>query len=287
MYQGKFDAFSFAQALAEMSKREEPFAVATVVRISGSSLGKPGFRIIVSKEGKVVFGTLGGVCPEGPIISVALETIKTGMPRVVKVYLEDTRSSIMGLAKSQDPDEIHVETYCGGMMEVYVEPFIPPSRLILIGQGGKDDVEDALIKLGKMVGLKVVVIDPLPVLSEKPDMLIDDPGYDISNFEFKESDYVVVLTKGARDVNILETLSKFNVKFVGLLASRKRVKHDVDKLKEKGVRDEFVNSLHAPVGVDIGATTPAEIALSIMADIIATKYGKHLPHKSMDIKEAI
>lgn len=119
--------FEFARAMIEMATRQEPFAVATVVRIEGSSLGKPGFKMIVSKRGEIVYGTLGGVCPEAPIIDVALETMENGSPRLVKVYLEDVESSVRGLARSNSADEIYVETNCGGRMEIYIEPYIPAS----------------------------------------------------------------------------------------------------------------------------------------------------------------
>lgn len=273
------DQLDFAKAVGEIAAKREPFAVATVVRTVGSSLGKPGFKMIVSKDGRIIYGTLGGVCPEGPIVNIALETMKTGSPRMIKVHLEDVESAVTGTISRQSEDEIHVETNCGGTMEVYVEPYLPASRLVVIGQGGKDDVEDSLVKLSMMLGFEVVVIDPLPVLSTDPDVLISQVGYELSNFQFSDSDYVVVLTKGSRDVSVLKVLSRANVAFVGLLASRKRVKQDLEALTAERVRGDFIRAIHAPVGVDIGAIIPSEIALSIMTDIIATKYGRHLPHK--------
>ncbi len=271
----------FAKKMGEIAAKREPFAVAMVVRTMGSSLGKPGFKIILSKEGRILYGTLGGVCPEGPIVNIALETMKTGSPRTIRVHLEDVESAVTGTISSRSEDEIHVETNCGGTMEIYVEPYLPPSRLILIGQGGKDDVEDSLVKLGKMLEFEVAVIDPLPSLSTNPDLVISQVGYELANFTFSESDYVIVLTKGSRDVSVLKVLSRANVAFVGLLASRKRVTQDIARLRKEGVRENFVKSMHAPVGFDIGAITPAEIALSIMADITAVKYGHHPPHRIM------
>ena len=88
----------------------------------------------------------------------------TGAPRIVKVFLESTADSVGAILKSQSDDEIHVETNCGGTMEIYVEPYLPQQRLILGGQGGKDEVEDALVKLAKGLDFDVVVIDHSPVL---------------------------------------------------------------------------------------------------------------------------
>ena len=267
----------FTHFVDQLAERGEPFAVATVVRIHGSSLGKPGFKAVVSREGRIIFGTIGGVCPESAIATMAQEALRTGQAKVVKVHLEDARSAVAGTLRNASPDEVYVETNCGGMMEIYVEPYLPADRLVLIGQGGKDDVEDGLVRMGKTLGFETVVIDHLPVLSEDPDLLITDLDYDLNEFKFADSDTVIVLTKGERDVPTLEVLSK-NVRFVGLLASLQRVTEDVEQLRSRGVAPAFLESLHSPIGVDIGAITPEEVVVSIMADVIATKRGKHPPH---------
>ena len=268
----------FTRYVDRLAEKREPFVVATVVRIHGSSLGKPGFKAVVSKEGRIVFGTIGGVCPESAVATMALDALKTGRARIVKVHLEDARSALDGMLKNPAPDEVYVETNCGGMMEVYVEPYLPADRLILIGQGGKDDVEDGLVKMGKDLGFETVVIDHLPVLNQDPDQLVTDLDYDLDDFDFSESDSVVVLTKGERDVLTLEKMSRRTVRFVGILASLQRVRQDIEELKERGVDKGFLESLHSPVGLDIGAVTPEEVVVSIMADIIATKRGRHSPH---------
>jgi xanthine dehydrogenase accessory factor len=272
----------FAKRVDGLVEKGAPFAVATVVKTEGSSIGKPGFKVFISNTGEVLYGTLGGVCPESALADVAKKAIRTGSPRMVKVFLESVEDSVGAVLKSQSEDEIHVETNCGGALEVYLEPYLPQQRLILIGQGGKDDVEDALLKLGKSLDFEVVVIDHSPVLSEGPDLLIKDVDYDLGTFEFADSDSVVVLTHGERDVEILRTLSKFKPRYVGMLGSRQRVKDDVAKLRKLGVNEEFLESLRAPVGADIGAVTAAEIALSIMAEVVAWKYGKTVLSKALN-----
>lgn len=270
----------FVQTLDELTAKREPFAVATVIRIEGSSIGKPGFKAVVSKDGRIRVGTVGGVCPESAIATMAMDAIRTGKAKIVKVFLEDARKALEGSMKTGSPDEVHVETNCGGMMEIYVEPYLPTARLIIIGQGGKDDVEDALVKLGKIIEYEVIVIDHLPVLSSEPDTLITDLDYDLSRFKFDSSDSVVLLTKGEADMRALEALASTSVGFVGLLGSKQRVNEDIEALKKRGVSGDFLGSLHAPIGADIGAVSPEEIALSIMTDIVATRRGKHIPHKA-------
>ena len=137
-----------AKMIDTLASRGTPFAVATVVKTEGSSLGKPGFKDI-SGAGEVVYGSLGGVCPESAIASAAKITMRTGSPKMVKVFLENVEDAVGAVLKSQSEDEIHVETNCGGTMEINIEPYLPQQRLVLIGQGGKDDVEEALVKLGK------------------------------------------------------------------------------------------------------------------------------------------
>ena len=271
----------FAKMIDTLASHGTPFAVATVVNIEGSSLGKPGFKVIISGAGEVLYGTLGGVCPESAIVGGAKMTMRTGTPRMVKVFLEGVENSLGAVLKSQSEDEVHVETNCGGKMDIYIEPYLPQQRLVLIGQGGKDDVEDALVKMGKSLDFDVVVIDHSPQLSEQPGQLIKDVEYDIGKFPFTSSDSVVVLTKGERDVETLTKLSEFKLRYVGMLGSRQRVRDDLVKLREAGVTEQFISSLRAPIGADIGAVTAPEIALSILAEILAAKYGKEVLRKAL------
>jgi xanthine dehydrogenase accessory factor len=182
--------------------------------------------------------------------------------------------------KASTEDEIYVETDCGGTLEVFVEPMLPTERLILVGQGGRDDVQEALVRQAKALGFEVVVIDPMPDLRETPDAIVKSAVVDPAAFPIEERDSIVVLTKGERDVDILEALSRTKARFVGLLASRRRLKKDLEELGQRGVPKDFLQGLHAPIGLDIGARTPPELALAIMADVLATKYGRDVPHKS-------
>jgi len=269
----------YTERLNELASRREAFAVATVTKTEGSTLAKPGFKILISGRGDVVRGTLGGGCPEGPICEVALRAMLDGSPRVVRVHLVDAAKAVAGTMRESSEDEIYVETDCGGTLEVFVEPMLPTERVILVGQGGRDDVEDALVHLAKALGFEVVVVDPMPNLREAPDVIVKSAVVDPKTIPIGNRDSIVVLTKGERDVDILESLSKTNARFVGLLASRRRLRKDMEELERRGVPQPFLSRLHAPIGLDIGARTPPELALAIMADVLATKYGRDVPHK--------
>ena len=270
----------YTERLNELASRREAFAVATVTKTEGSTLAKPGFKILISGRGDVVRGTLGGGCPEGPICEVALRAMLDGSPRVVRVHLVDAAKAVAGTMRESSEDEIYVETDCGGTLEVFVEPMLPTERVILVGQGGRDDIEDALVHQAKALGFEVVVVDPMPDLREAPDAIVKSAIVDPKTIPIGNRDSIVVLTKGERDVDILESLSKTNARFVGLLTSRRRLRKDMEELERRGVPQPFLSRLHAPIGLDIGARTPPELALAIMADVLATKYGRDVPHKS-------
>jgi xanthine dehydrogenase accessory factor len=267
----------YSRHLATLSARREPFAVATVTRTEGSTLAKPGFKLLISAKGEIEAGTFGGGCPEGPIVAAALEAIANGTPRVLRIHLVDTAQAVGGTIRETDPNEIWVQTNCGGTLEVYLEPMLPTHRLVLVGQGGRDDVESALVHFGKLLGFEVVVVDPTPVLSEAPHEVIESSVVEAGRLGLSPHDYVVVLTKGERDVAVLEAIARAPVRFVGLLASRSRAREDREALAKRGVAPEFLAALRSPVGLDIGAKTPEELALAILAEIVAVKYGKAAP----------
>ncbi len=270
------DPSAFVRTISGLASKREPFAVASVVRTEGSTLGKPGFKVVISKDGSIVQGTLGGGCPDGPIVAVGLQTIETGTPRVVRVHLVDVTQAVHGTVAAESPDDIYVETNCGGTMEIYVEPYLPPNRLVIVGQGGRDELEDQLVHFGKRLGYEIVVVDHLPGLTEKPDQLIADMDYDLARFPFGPRDAVVVLTKGERDLAVLKALARVQVGYVGMLSSRSRTQQNFAALRADGVPDAFLASMHTPIGLDLGARTPAEIALAILSEIVAVRQGRDL-----------
>lgn len=258
--------YDFASKIHEMSTKGESFVVATVVKTEGSSLAKPGFKVVVYND-NIIYGTLGGACPESVILDEARKVLESGMPKNIRIHLEDAGKGIEAMISRQVEDEIFVETFCGGTIDVFLEPFKPFERLILIGQGGRDEVEEYLVLLGKKLDFRVTVIDHAPMLNEKPDELISNLDFDLKSYKFTNDDFVVVLTKGERDIEALEAVSKGNAAYIGLMASRKRAAHDFGILKDKGISQKFLDSIDTPIGVDIGAITPFEIAISIASQI--------------------
>ncbi len=269
----------FSERVRELAATHRPFAMATVVRTDGSALAKPGFKLLIAHDGRIAGGSFGGGCPEGPIVSVAEEAMRTGESRVVRIHLVDAKRALSGMTDA-GPDEIWVETDCGGTLEVHVEPMLPADRLVLVGQGGRDEVEAALVRLGRALDFEVVVVDPLPDPDLAPDRTVRASVPDPESLALGERDSVVVLTKGERDVAILSALRSVPLRYVGLLASRHRASRDREALRAAGVPEPFLSALRSPVGLDLGATTPNEIALSILAEVVAARHGRATPPRT-------
>ncbi len=264
----------FSEKVSELAARREPFAMATVTRAEGSTLAKPGFKILIDHEGRIVAGTFGGGCPEGPIVELARRAMEDGANRVVRIHLVDAAGSVAGMATAPSEDEIYVETDCGGTLEVHVEPMLPAERLVIVGQGGKDDIEEMLVRFAKALEFEVWVVDPNPHLADRPDHLVTAALPDPPVLHLGSRDSVVLLTKGERDAEVLARLLPEPVRYLGMLASRHRRDKALEELAARGVPAELRGKLRSPIGLDIGAKHPAEIALAILAEVVATKYHK-------------
>ena len=264
------ETIGYAEEMHRLISQNMTFVTATVVKTEGSSLAKPGFKVIVH-DGDIIYGTLGGACPESVILDAAEQVLSTGIPRTLRIHLEESGKGLEAIVSRKLPDEVYVETFCGGTIDVFLEAYRPRDRLIIIGQGGKDDIEDSLAGLGKLCDFQVTVIDHAPSLENQPDTLISDLDFNLHDLNISRGDYVVILTKGDRDITTLQNLSSAGASYIGLMASRKRAKHDFDELRKAGIDEDFLASVHTPIGMDIGAISPQEIAISIMAEIIRTR----------------
>ena len=245
--------------------KEKKLAVATITKTFGSTLGKPGFKLIISEGGEITYGTLGGGCPEGPIVRVGLEVIKNQKPRVVRVYLEDAKTALGKISISDDGDEIHVETNCGGNMEILVEPYAPRPTLVVFGDTFNSPLERNVVNIGKEIGFRTIEHNPLGACGQ-PDLATTTLDMDL--IKVPEGAYVVIVTRGVNDAPLLKHLSKFKLDYVALVASKNRWFATKQELERLGVRREFIESVHAPAGLDIGAILLEEIAISILSEIV-------------------
>ena len=188
------------------SLKDQKLAVATITKTFGSTLGKPGFKMLVTQKGEIVYGTLGGGCPEGPIVRIGLDVIKSQTPRVARVFLEDVKTALGKISVSDDGDEIHVETNCGGNMEILIEPYSPRPTLMVFGDTFNSPLERTLVNVGKQVGFRTIEHNPLGACGN-PDLA--SATLDINSIKIPDDAYVILVTRGVSDAPLLKHISKF------------------------------------------------------------------------------
>ena len=253
----------FLSKLEEL--KDQKLAVATITKTFGSTLGKAGFKMVVTEKGEIVHGTLGGGCPEGPIVRIGLDVIKSQTPRVVRVFLEDAKTALGKISVSDEGNEIHVETNCGGNMEILIESYSPRPTLMVFGDTFNSPLERTIVNVGKEIGFKTIEHNPLGACGN-PDLT--STTLDIDSIKIPDGSYVLLVTRGVNDAPLLQHISKFKLNYVGMVASKNRWTATRQELEKLGVAREFIERVHAPAGLDIKSVLLEEIAVSILAEII-------------------
>ncbi len=237
---------------AELRKRGEPFALATVVRCERPTSAKPGAKALIRPDGRVV-GWVGGACAEPVVAREAQAALRDGQPRLVVLVGDGGRDP----ARTEGIVHFPMTCHSGGTLEIYVEPFLPKALLVLVGHG---PVIETLATLGETAGHAVSVL-PGDTVAEA-----------LRGLSLGPSTAVVVATHGDDDEQALTRVLATSAGYVSLVASRKRAGAIVETLRHRGVPAEQLARLKAPAGLDIGAVTPEEIAVSILAEIIQARH---------------
>ena len=256
----------FTAALAAL-ERGEPAALVTIVSTIGSTPQRVGAKMLVFSDGRIV-GTIGGGCYENDAFWKAREAIKTRRPEMVHYELSDDFAQETGLV-------------CGGQMDVYIEPIEPSPELYIIGGG---HVGFHLARLAADVGFRVHVVDDrekfanLERFPTAVEVVADDIPAWIDRANLPAHAYAVIVTRGhTNDLEALRVLAPRELRYLGLIGSRAKVARIYEALVEAHMPAEALRRVHAPIGLDIGAVTPQEIAVSILAELIAVKHGKEHP----------
>jgi xanthine dehydrogenase accessory factor len=251
-------------ALTEALARGEAVALVTIVAAHGSTPQRVGARMLVHADGRTV-GTIGGGCYEHDAFWKAREALVSRKARLVHYELSDDLAEDSGLI-------------CGGRMDVFVEPIEPAPHLYILGAG---HVGYQLGQLAPTVGFKLHVVDDRQKFANRErfpdavDVIVESLDTWVAGAEIPSSAYVVVLTRGHRqDFDVLRGLADREFRYVGLIGSRAKVARLTEALLDTGVSAEWLKRLHAPVGFDIGAVSPEEIAVSILAELIAVRRGR-------------
>ena len=246
---------------AEFVQRGSPCALCTIVRASGSVPRHAGSKLLVSADGSIIAGTIGGGEMESRVMAEATQAIRDGQTRLLTYQLADPASGDPGV--------------CGGEVELFVEPLLPAPTLVIVGAG---HVGRTLARLAHWSGFRVVITDDRAELCT-PETVPDADEHlagplveQLGRIELTPHTYVALVTRSSPiDVSVMPMLLRSPVAYIGVIGSRRRWLTTAQSLRELGVTDAELQRIHAPIGLEIQAETPEEIAVSIMAEIIKVR----------------
>ena len=251
---------SIYQALSGLEKNNKSASLCTVISSKGSTPRHVGSKMLVYPDGEIV-GTVGGGELESRVIKSALESLKNGEAQTLSYTMTDPSRGDPGV--------------CGGTVEVFVEPILPPAMVVVIGGG---HVGKAVVHLAKWLGFRVAVSDDREEFCNPESVPGADAYYPVDmgklaeNLKVTRQTYLVVTSRGSGvDAKGLPSLLESEAAYIGVIGSKRRWLTTVKALKEQGVPDELINKVHSPMGIELNAETPEEIAISIMAEVLMIK----------------
>ncbi len=238
-------------------KRGERVAIATVVKTAGAAPCGVGSKMLVRADG-ATSGSFAGPKTDGKVAQEALQAIREGHSYLTHIHLDADQGEAVGS--------------CGATLEVFFEVLRPEPRLIIAGAGY---VAQALARLASALDFRIVVVDdrrdladPI-VFDEKVQLTFGDIPQTIHELEPDESSWIVIVTRGHHlDKDALQAALETNATYVGMIGSPSKVKRIFKDLLKEGISHERLEQVHAPIGLDLGAETPDEIALSIAAEMV-------------------
>ncbi len=232
---------SIIRRAAQLQQDGHAFALATVIWSKGPSSGKGGSKAIIHPDGRVE-GWLGGACASPTVVRHGLAALGDGASRVLMLGESDHRPGVTDVAMACDSE---------GSMEVFVEPILPSPHLLVVGDS---PMTRTLQRIAEVLGWRPEIASDIEQITGVGDR-----------------SYVVVATQGHFDEPALEAALATPAAYVGLVASRKRSSSVTTWLREQGVSDRALTRIHAPAGLDLGSTTHEEIAVSVIAELVAFK----------------
>src|SRR5947209_16567649 len=249
------------EQIVELRRQGRRGAVATIVNVRGSIPSFKTAKMLVRDDGSIV-GTIGGGCVEADVWQAAREVMESEKPRTLKFDL------------NQDP-KYDTGLVCGGTLEVFIEPVLPPAVLYVFGAG---HVAFSVCRTATNAGFDVIVTDDRSSYATKerfPDaqeVHALEFGEAMQKLDPAESSYIVIVTRGHRDdMRILRWAVQTRARYVGMIGSKRKVIEIAKALKGEGIPAHLFDRVHAPIGLDIGAVTPEEIAVAITAELIALR----------------
>ncbi len=256
--QARGDVF---EELVRLRKLGRKSALATIIQVDGSIPSFQSAKLLVRDDGSIV-GTVGGGCVEADVWAAARDAMETGRPRRLKFSLGQDAAYENGLI-------------CGGQLEVYVEPVTPLPRAFIFGAG---HISRSLSRIASMAGFATVVVDDRDSFADRerfPEADEVHAGEYESVFpllEVNESSYLIIVTRGHRDdLRVLRWAVGTSARYIAMIGSRRKVIGVVKELEKEGLPREAFEKIFSPMGLEIGAETPEEIAVSVVAEMIAVR----------------
>jgi xanthine dehydrogenase accessory factor len=251
-----------------LKARGEPFALATVVRTVSLTAAKAGAKAVISADGSISGGWIGGGCARGAVLKAAREALADGKTRLVSVQPGDLLEEHHVAAGELRDGILYAKNSCPsqGTMDIFIEPVLPRPQVFVCGAS---PVAVAIAELARRIGFFVNVCAPAAdhAAFAEADRLID--GYAVP--EDAARAYIVIGTQGRGDSAALKAALNSSAHYVAFVGSRKKAAALKQEMTGGGVSSERLAQLHAPAGLDLGAITPEEIALSIVAEMVEAR----------------
>lgn len=250
------DTFDVLAHAARLRADGVPFALATVTLSQRPTSARLGAKAVITSDG-AFFGWVGGACSQPSVIRHAHEALDTGEPRLLRLSPEPDATPRPGVV------QLTMSCHSGGTIEVFIEPFVPQPYLIAAGDS---PVARELVALGGPLGFQTVAAGLVGTSAD--DAL---PDFQFDRLQPNRPAFVVVATMGVDDEAALLATLALRPVYIAMVGSQRRFETLADYLRTQGITEERIAAIHAPAGLDIGAQTPAEIALSIVAEIIQVR----------------
>jgi len=250
------------EAILKATRRGDSVALATIVKATGSTPREAGTKMLIYPDGSIV-DTIGGGSLEANVIAEAQAALAEGKPRLMRYELRDAEAGDPGI--------------CGGEAEVFIDVINPHPTVLIVGAG---HVGRSLAVLSSFLGFRTVVLDDRAELAnaerlpQADEIIVGDIVEELARFHINPQTHIVIVTRGhEHDRDALRQMVSSPAAYIGMIGSRRKVTMVFDELKKDGIAEEVLAAVHAPIGLDIHAETPEEIALSIMAEIVMVRRG--------------
>ena len=246
------------EELVHLRRSGQKAALATIVEVEGSIPSFRSAKLLVREDGSMV-GTIGGGCTEAEVWNAAREVIETEKPRMLSFNLSQDAAYDSGLI-------------CGGQLDVYVEPVMPIPSAYIFGAG---HISKSLSKVATLAGFRTIVVDNRDTYAnrerfpEAAEVYAEEYEEIFPKLSINESSYLIIVTRGHNDdMRVLRWAISTPARYVGMIGSKRKLIEVTKQLQKEGIPIEKLERVHSPMGLDIGAVTPEEIAVAVVAELV-------------------